>query len=176
MARPKKNQKPSKNDSEISNEEKKTLSTKTKSKGLFDHINHIREVKSDDYYTNLSDVEKKSFSKYTLLMGLSMDVGSIESMAYLSRYFESIPNEQFYKVCCDLTPSGRKFCKWIKSSATKYNEELIEILSKHFQLGSDEVKDYCKILLKNESGISYITDICKLYGKTDKEIERLFEQ
>ena len=172
MPRPKKIQKQSKTGSETSNGENQSL---TKSKSLFDHINHIREVKSSDYYDKLTDVEKKGFSKYTLLMGLSMDVSSIDTMAYLSRYFEVIPNKQFYTACCDLTPAGKKYCKWIKSSGTKFNSELLELLSSHLQIGIDEVKDYCKILFKDENGLSYIHDICKKYGKTDKEIERLLE-
>jgi hypothetical protein len=123
----------------------------------------------------LTDVEKKGFSKYTLLMGLSMDVSSIDTMAYLSKYLEVIPDKQFYTACCDLTPAGKKYCKWIKSNGVKFNNELLELLSSHLQIGMDEIKDYCKMLFKDERGISYINDICKKYGKTDKEIERLLE-
>lgn len=172
MPPPKKTQKQSKNVSEKLNGENQKS---TKSKSLFDHINHIREVKSLDYYDKLTDAEKKGFSKYTLLMGLSMDVSSIDTMAYLSRYFEVIPNKQFYTSCCDLTPLGKKYCKWIKSNGVKFNDELLELLTNHFKIGKDEVKDYCKILFKNDDGLTYIKDICKKYGRTDKEIERLIE-
>jgi len=172
MVRPKKNLKQSKNDSD-------KLSVKnpnsTKSRTLFDYINHIRESKTIDYYDKLTEVEKKGFNKYTLLIGLSMDIGSIDTIAYLSKYFELIPNKQFYTACCDLTPVGKKYCKWIKSSGTKFNGELLELLSKYFQIGQDEVKDYCKILFRDENGISYIHNICQKCGKTDKEIERLLE-
>jgi hypothetical protein len=44
--------------------QKKTTEEKSKSRGLFDHINHIREVKDPEYYTNLSDAEKTTFNKY----------------------------------------------------------------------------------------------------------------
>ena len=172
MARPKINPKISKNVSKISTE---TNQIPTKNKSLFDHINHIREVKSHDYYDNLMEVEKKNFSKYTLMMGLSMDVASIDSMSYLSKYFEVIPPKQFYTACCDLTPTGKKYCKWIKSNDIKFNNELLELLSKHFEIGMDEIKDYCKILIKNDSGISYLHEICKKYGKSDKEIEKLIK-
>ena len=40
---------------------KKTTEETIKVKGLFDHINHIREVKNPDYYNTLSDAEKTSF-------------------------------------------------------------------------------------------------------------------
>ena len=145
-----------------------------KSKGLFDHINHIRETKSADYYDNLSVEEKKSFNKYVLLIGLSMDQSCIEEIAYISKYFDSIPDKHFYKVCCDVVPLGRKFCKWIKPNKQSISKELIQLVASHYNVSKDDAYDYCKISFKTENGISSLTDICKLYGKTDKELEKLF--
>lgn len=150
-------------------------SSTPKSKTLFDHINHIRESKSESYYDQLTEKEKRDFSKYTLLMGLSMDPDSIESIAYLSQFMEVIPNKQFYKTCCDLVPHGRKFCKWIKSTKSKTNAELIDLLSSHLQIGKDEARDYCKILFKDQVGIEYLVSICSKYGKTEKETDKLLK-
>ncbi len=162
----------SKKDLTTSNEEN---NISTKSKTLFDHINHIRENKSESYYDQLTEKEKRDFSKYTLLMGLSMDPDSIESIAYLSQFMEVVPNKQFYKACCDLVPSGRKFCKWIKSTKSKTNKELIDLLSSHLQIGKDEARDYCKVLFKDQIGIEYLVSICSKYGKTEKEINKLLK-
>lgn len=150
-------------------------SSTPKSKTLFDHINHIRESKSESYYDQLTEKEKRDFSKYTLLMGLSMDPDSIESIAYLSQFMEVIPNKQFYKTCCDLVPHGRKFCKWIKSTKSKTNAELVDLLSSHLQIGKDESRDYCKILFKDQVGIEYLVSICSKYGKTEKETDKLLK-
>ena len=38
--------------------QKKTKEIPNKIRGLFDHINHIREVKSPEYYQTLSDNER----------------------------------------------------------------------------------------------------------------------
>ena len=43
---------------------KKTSENKVKVRGLFDHINHIREVKNKDYYKSLSEEEKKSMNNF----------------------------------------------------------------------------------------------------------------
>ena len=62
MSRTKKsNLSPQKKSSKTS-ENEKPISTKSKS--LFDHINHIREVKSPNYFDTLSDGDLKSFNKY----------------------------------------------------------------------------------------------------------------
>jgi len=169
----KKKSEQSNNDLTTLNKENNTLTTKSKT--LFDHINHIRENKSESYYDQLTEKEKRDFSKYTLLIGLSMDSNSIESIAYLSQFMEVIPNKQFYKTCCDLVPHGRKFCKWIKSTKSKTNKDLVDLLSSHLQIGKDEARDYCKILFKNQDGIEYLVSTCSKYGKTDKEINKLLK-
>ena len=69
---------------------KKTAEDTIKVKGLFDHINHIREVKNPDYYNTLSDVEKTSFNKYMIVRFLSMDPDLVEEMAFISKYFQLI--------------------------------------------------------------------------------------
>ena len=123
----------------------------------------------------MTEKEKRDFSKYTLLIGLSMDSDSIESIAYLSQFMEVIPHKQFYKTCCDLVPRGRKFCKWIKSTKSKTNKDLVDLLSYHLQIGKDEARDYCKILFKDQAGIEYLVGMCSKYGKTDKEIDKLLK-
>ena len=173
MGRPPKNKTlQSVKNSETLKEEKKNL---VKSKGLFDHINHIREVKSPDYYDKLTVEEKKSFNKYVLLMGLSMDQSCIEEIAYISKYFDSMPDRLFYTVCCDVVPHGRKFCKWIKANKQSINKELIQLVAKHYQISKSDAYDYCIMMIKNEKGLTDLINVCKLYGKTEKELEKLFD-
>ena len=173
MGRPPKNKTlQSAKNSETLKEEKKNL---VKSKGLFDHINHIREVKSPDYYDKLTVEEKKSFNKYVLLMGLSMDQSCIEEIAYISKYFDSMPDRLFYTVCCDVVPHGRKFCKWIKANKQSINKELIQLVAKHYQISKSDAYDYCIMMIKNEKGLTDLINVCKLYGKTEKELEKLFD-
>lgn len=173
MSRTKKsNLSPQKKSSKTS-ENEKPISTKSKS--LFDHINHIREVKSPNYFDTLSDGDLKSFNKYTLLMGLSMDASNIEEIAFVSKYFNIVPNKQFYTVLCDVVPHGRKFCKWIKSNKKKINKDLIDLISIKYQIGKDESYEYCTVLFKSEEGINEMVNICKQYGKSDKEIESILE-
>ena len=103
----------------------KKKTTESKGKSLFDHLNEIREGKSVDYYDSLTEQEKKTFNQYVILMGLSMDKECIEEVSYISKYLNLIPDKQFYKVCCDIIPYGKKFSKWIKSSKVKFDKEII---------------------------------------------------
>ena len=45
---------------------KQTNETTVKSRGLFDHINQIRNIKNPNYFDTLTDVEKKSFNHYMI--------------------------------------------------------------------------------------------------------------
>jgi len=153
----------------------KRKETSTKSRGLFDHVKHIREIQDPNYYDSLSEDERKSFNKFMLLRALSMDSTVVEDMSYVSKYFSIIPEKQFYQPLITLIPKSRKFSLWIKSKKQKVNQTLLNLLSKYYEVGSSEAEDYCTILLKDEKGLSAIVNICKLFGKTDQEIEKLLE-
>lgn len=155
---------------------KKTAVTeKTKSKGLFDHINHIREIKDPNYFVNLTDEEKKSFNKYMLVRILSMDSDVIEEMAIISKYFQVIPEEQFYKVLIDIIPRGRKFCKYIKKSTENINETILECICNKFFVGKRDAIDYYNILMTNDGGVKELVSLIEGYGYSEKEIEKLFK-
>jgi hypothetical protein len=108
-------------------------------------------------------------------MGLGMDQMIIEEIAFVSKYFDILPEKHLYKVLCDFVPHGRRFCKWIKPNKVKFNKELIQLVSNKFEVSKDDAYSYCVLFFKTESGINSLIDICKQYGKSEKEIEGLME-
>ena len=154
---------------------KTAVAEKPKSKGLFDHINHIREVKDPNYYVNLTDEEKKSFNKYMLVRILSMDSDVIEEMAIVSKYFQVIPEEQFYKVLIDVIPHGRKFCKYIKKSTESINQTILDCICNKFKVGERDAIDYYNILMSNDKGMQELVSLIEGFGYSEKEIEKLFK-
>ena len=154
---------------------KKDIPIKTKIRGLFDHINHIREIKDQNYYISLSDEERKSFNKYMIIRILSMDVNLIEEMSILSKYFQVIPDEQFYKVLIDIVPKGRKFCKYIKKSTENVNKTILDCICNKFKVGEKDGIDYYNILIATESGVKELVTLIQDFGYSEKEVEKLFE-
>jgi hypothetical protein len=148
-------------------------STEIKQKGLFDHLNQIRGLKNPDYYDSLTEHEKKTFNQYVILMGLSMDKECIEEMSYLSKYLNIIPNRQFYRVCCDMVPYGKKFGKWIKNSKVKLNKELVTKIAEYFEIGISDARDYCEIMI--ESNVDELKAILSKFGLSEKEIKGLLK-
>ena len=130
----------------------KTTDEKNKSRGLFDHINHIREVKSPDYYQSLTESEKNTFNKYMLLRVLSMDSDIIEEMSFISKYFQNIPNDHFYKLLIDIVPKGRRFSKYIKKTTGSVNETILTCICDKFKIGQKDAIDYYKVFVTDEKG------------------------
>ena len=147
-----------------------------KLKTPFDHISQIREIKDPNYYINLSEQDKKNFNRYIIVMGLSMDPDIIDDLAYVSKYFDVMPDNQFYRVCCDVVPKGRRYVKWIKGNKPKHNIKLIEIVVAHYKISKREAYQYCDIYMNTDEGISMLIDICAKHGLSDDEIEPLFEE
>lgn len=146
-----------------------------KTKGLFDHINHIREVKDPNYFQTLSDADRKSFNKYLIIRILSMDYNLIEEMAVLSKYFDVIPNEQFYKILIDLVPKGRKFCKYIKNTSESINKTILKCICDNYKISERDASDYYYILMCTDAGIVELSTLIGNYGYSDKEIESMFK-
>ncbi len=152
----------------------KTIDEKNKSRGLFDHINHIREVKSPDYYQSLTESEKSTFNKYMLLRVLSMDSDIIEEMAFIAKYFQNIPNDHFYKLLIDIVPKGRRFSKYIKKSTDNINEIILTCICNKFKIGQKDAIDYYKVFVTDEKGTKELVNLVECFGYTEKEIEKMF--
>ena len=147
-----------------------------KKKTVFDHVNHIRQIQSPDYYLDLSDEDKKSFNHFMIVRALSMDESIVEDMAQLYQYFDKIPSPQFYKLLIAIVPKNRQYHPWIKSKVMRHNKELLGYVAKKFKIATYQANEYVNILLRNENGQAELVSICKFFGLEDKEIEGLFTE
>lgn len=150
-----------------------SLDDAPKVKSLFDHVNAIRRDKNPNYFSTLSDSDKKTFNNYMILRCLSMDKSVIEEIAYISKYFDKMPPESFYKLCCEITPPTRNFFPYIKSKKEKYNDKLIECLTKKFDISTKEASLYCGIFYSIENGVDELIDILRGFGLTEKESNKI---
>jgi hypothetical protein len=148
---------------------------KLKNRTLFDHINNIRDSKNPDYYKTLNETEVGSFNKYVITTGLSMDISSIENISKISKYFDILPNAAFYTLCCKLTPIGKRYPKWIKSSSTPVSNTLLEIVATHFSVSKQDAYNYCLIFFKDETTLNEIVKICMSRGYSEDEIVKILE-
>lgn len=156
---------------------RKKSESSVKSLGIFDHIKHIRTVQDPDYYKNLSDLDRKTFNPFMILRGLSMNPALVENMAFLYKYFDKIPHAQFYQLLINFVPieSPKKFYPWVKAKKKPVSEELIDMLSRYYEISHAEALDYGIMLSKTDKGIKELEDLCKDYGLTEKEMKEALE-
>ena len=65
----------------------------------------------------------------------------------------------------DVLPKKRSFDKYVKSSGSdKYNEKVLDYLSRYFEVSRREVKDYLDILTKDE-----VMEIVQKFGVNKKK-------
>lgn len=144
-------------------------------KTLFDHVKHIRQVQDPHYYVNLSDDDKKSFNVFMIIRALSMDEDIVEDMAELYVIFNKIPVPQFYKLLIALVPKSNRFYPWVKTRKLKHNADLLEYVSKRFNIPKYQANEYVNILILTKEGQEELVNICKIFGLEDVEIEKMFE-
>lgn len=144
-----------------------------KALGLFDHVNHIRKVQSPDYYDKLSDADKKSFNHFMLLRFLSMDRSSIDSISSIAKYQSDIPSRNFYTLCIAITNQSSTYFPYVKSNSKGFTSDLLNLVSKRFEVSKSEAKEYCHLYMKDENGVMELKSICKSYGLTDKEVDSI---
>jgi hypothetical protein len=141
-----------------------------KPKGLFDHINHVREKQDPNYFDKLSEADKKSWSNFMVCRFLSMQPDIIDAVNQVQKYSSILSPKDFYKVLIAFVPKRRAFYPYIKSKSEKYNPALLTLLSSHFQDSERNVLEYISLLTKDD-----VKNIISKYGYNEKQTKELLE-
>ena len=135
---------------------------------IFDWIGQILVDKKP--WDSFSETDQKAFSPFIINRWLSMDEEFIEVVNYFQKYaIGTLEPREVYKWYCDVLPKGKRFNKYIKGKRDKkYDKELIDIMSNHFECSKLQTKEYLSLIKKNE-----LSEILEMYGKDKKTIKRL---
>ena len=135
---------------------------------IIDWMNQLLVHKKN--WDEFTESDQKKFSPFIINRWLSMDKEFLEVVNAFQKYaIGTLEPREVYKWYCDVLPKGKRFNKYIKGKKDKkYNKELIDILSKHFECSKLQIKDYLELIDKEE--IKYIL---QMYGLDKKTIKRL---
>ena len=146
--------------------------TKIKRKNLFDHINAITSQQRSNYWDDISDEDKKSWSNYMVNRFLSMKMEWIELVNEVQKY--PLKPKELYKVYTDILPKKRQWLKYIKGDKEmKYPKWVYEIVAKHLQISLREASDAVDMYELSHGGQAELTDILIKYGRTVEEIRKI---
>ena len=119
--------------------------------------------------SSFSEKDWESFNSYMIHRFISMNPYYIE----LTNKVQTIlPTEEIriYTVYKELIPKRKVFLKYIKGNSSKYNTELMELLSNHFECSKKEAREYFDILGKVK-----IKNLLGKMGFEKKEITKLLK-
>ncbi len=141
------------------------------SKTIFQHIANITHIKADP--NKYSESDWKSYSPYMINRWLSMVKGYTDIIDKTQKYY-TLPKQAHYKLLCGVLPKRKVFTKYVKSKKVlKHNPELVDALTKHYEVSKTEVKGYIELAMKDEILKLNIKNILERYGFNDKEINKL---
>ena len=143
-----------------------------KKKSLFDHIKQITDVQNPNYWNDISDDDKKSWSNYMVNRFLSMKMDWVEIVNEIQRY--PLQPKELYKVYTDILPKKRQLLKYVKGyKKMKYPNWVYEIVSKHLQCSLREAKEAVETYEMSYGGQAELVDILVKYGKTEDECRKI---
>ena len=143
-----------------------------KKKSLFDHVNQVTSVQNPNYWDEISDEDKKTWSNYMINRFLSMKSDWIDLVNEVQKY--PLEPKDLYKVYTSILPKKRQRLRYVKGDKKmKYPKWVYEILAKHMQVSIREAVDACEVLDMTAGGQAEIADILLKYGTEDKEIRKL---
>ena len=145
---------------------------KIKRKSLFDHIKHITDVQSPNYWDDISDEDKKSWSNYMVNRFLSMKMDWVELVNEVQKY--QLKPKELYKVYTDILPKKKQWLKYIKGDKSmKYPKWVYEIVAKHLEVSLREAAGAVEMYEISHGGQAELIDILIKYGRTEEEIRKI---
>ena len=145
---------------------------KIKRKNLFDHINAITSQQHSNYWDDISDEDKKSWSNYMVNRFLSMKMEWIEFVNEVQKY--PLKPKELYKVYIDILPKKQQWLKYIKGDKEmKYPKWVYEIIAKHLEISLREASEAIDVYELSAGGQAELADILLKYGIEEKEVRKL---
>ena len=117
------------------------MSKVVKKKSLFDHINQITSVQNPNYWDEISDEDKKSWSNYMTHRFLSMKMEWVELVNELQKY--NLQPKELYKLYTNVLPKGKQWLKYIKGrNQMEYPNWLINIVANQEEISKKEAQKW----------------------------------
>ena len=142
-----------------------------KKKSLFDHINQITSVQNPDYWDEISDEDKKSWSNYMTHRFLSMKMEWVELVNELQKY--NLKPKELYKLYTNILPKGKQWLKYTKGrNDMSHPNWLINVVVNHEQISKKEAIEYIDMLMLTEGGMLELGELSRKLCDEETKIKK----
>ena len=147
------------------------MSKVVKKKSLFDHINQITSVQNPNYWDEISDEDKKSWSNYMVNRFLSMKTDWIELVNELQKY--NLKPKELYKLYTNVLPKGKRWLKYTKGrNQMEHPNWLINIVANHEEISKKEAVEFIEMLMLTKGGMLELGELSRKWGIEEKKIKK----
>ena len=143
-----------------------------KTKSLFDHITHITQRQTKNYFEDINDADRKTWSNYMVNRFLSMNSNWTDLVNEIQKY--KLKPKDLYRLYIEILPKSKQWLRYTKGKKTmKYQRWLLEIVAKYYESSISEAYDYLEIYYSSEQCKADLKSILQKYGVEPKEIKKL---
>ena len=143
-----------------------------KKKSLFDHVNQVTSVQNPNYWDEISDEDKKSWSNYMINRFLSMKSEWTDLVNEIQKY--PLEPKELYKVYTSILPKKKQWLRYIKGDKKMdYPKWVYEIVAKDMQVSMREAVSAVEMYDISHGGQAELGDILLKYGIEQKEVRKL---
>ena len=141
-----------------------------KKKSLFDHINQITSVQNPNYWDEISEEDKKSWSNYMTHRFLSMKMEWVELVNELQKY--NLQPKELYKLYTNILPKGKQWLKYTKVRTEMSQPNwLINVVVNEEKISKKEAVEYIEMLMLTEGGMLELGQLAQKWGVEPKKIQ-----
>ena len=146
-----------------------------KRKTLFNHLKAITEIQSPNYWDEITEEDKKTFSVYMINRFLSMNRNWTDLVNYMQKYtIGMMYPKHIYKLYSNVFPKGKVFLKYVKGRKTmEHPKWVLEIVAKYYEVSLLEAQDYLETLYWTDGGRLEVRELLLKYGSDLKEVDKL---
>ena len=141
-----------------------------KTKSLFDHITHITSKQTKNYWENLNDADRKTWSNYMVHRFLSMNMNWVDIVNELQKY--KLKPKDLYRLYTEILPKGKQWLKYIKGrNDMNHPEWLINIMRNSDESSRKEAIEAIDMLMLTEGGMMELGELSRKWGIEERKIK-----
>ena len=142
-----------------------------KKKSLFDHVRQVTSVQNPNYWDEISEEDKKSWSNYMVNRFLSMKMDWIEVVNEFQKY--NLKPKEIYKLYINVLPKGKQWLRYVKGeNDMSHPNWLVNIIVNHEKVSKKEAIEMIEMWYLTEGGMLELGEICRKWGVEEKKIKQ----
>ena len=125
-------------------------------KNLFNHLNELTRGNNENYFDELTETEKKTWSSYIIHRFLSMNSSYIHVVNFIQQF--TLTDKRLFKLYHKILPKKHTFLRYVKSKNKTEKDKLVNAMAISQELGTHEVEQQLELLTaedKNQLKIIY---------------------